>query len=211
MKEFKGRGKQRGFFAIAAMVITGVSAYQGYQAQQEAASAQEQQAVAQQQQVAAQREATAVQQRSANVQSQKERVRQLREARVARARVLSSSINMGVGIASTGVSGAISSISSKYGENIGNINVAETFAEKTALAQQRAADFGTQASTFGARAQTKMAEAAQWQQLSQLGFQAAGGTGGFDKIFSPSIQPAAAQRTVGTTEFLSEPSIFRMG
>lgn len=208
MKEFRGRSKQRGFFGIGALVsglsffegaslaIGAVSLVQGYGAQQEAASAQQQQA-------SAQREATAVQQRSANVQSQKERVRQLREARVARARVLSSAVNMGVGTASTGVSGAVSSISSQYGENVGAVNVAQTFAEKTSQAQQRAADFGV-------AAQGKMMEAAQWQQLSGLGFQAFGAVGGFDKIFVPSIKPAAAQRTVSPTEFTSEPSIFRM-
>jgi len=209
MKEFKGRSKQRGFFGIGALVsglsffegaslaVGAVGLAQGYSAQQGAADAQQQQA-------AATREAAATQQRSANVQAQQERVKQLREARIARARVLSSSVSMGVGTASTGVSGAVSSISSQYGENVGRINVAQTFAEKTSQAQQQAADFGV-------RAQGKMAEAAQWQQLSQLGFQAAEATGGFDKIFSPSIKPAQAQRTVGTTEFMSEPSIFKMG
>lgn len=197
MREFKGRSKQRGFWGIASLVLGAFGAYQSYSAQQDAAAAQQQQA-------AAQREATAVQQRSANVQSQKERVKQLREARVARARILSSAVNMGVGTASTGVSGAVSSVSSQYGENVGAINVAQTFAEKTSQAQQLAADFGVQA-------QGKMAEAAQWQSLSQLGFQAAGKLGAWEKLITPAIAPAVAQRTVGTTEFLSEPSIFRMG
>lgn len=200
MKEFRGPSKQKGFFGIASLVVGAIGAYQSYSAQQDAADAAQQQA-------AAQREATAVQQRSANVQAQKDRIRQLREARVARARVLSSAVNMGIGTASTGVSGAVSSISSQYGENVGSINVAQTFAEKTSQAQQKAADFGV-------AAQGKMAEAAQWQTLSQIGFNAADKLGAWDKIFGPAVQPAQAQtpsRTVPTTEFTVEPSIFKMG
>lgn len=199
MKEFKGPGKQKGFWGVA-LLVGAVGTYQAYTAQQDAAAAAEQSA-------AAQREANAIQQRSANVQAQRERIKQLREARVARARVLSSAVNMGIGTASTGVSGAMSSISSQYGENVGNINVAQTFAEKTAQAQQRAADFGVQA-------QSKMAEAAQWQQLAQTGFQTAGSLGAWDKIFGPAVQPAQAQtpsRSVGSTEFVTGPSIFKMG
>lgn len=211
MKEFRGPKKQKGFFGIAALVVGAVGIYQSYQAQQAAEEATQQQAIAQQQQASAQREAATTQQRAANVQTQQEKVRQLREARIARARVLSSAVSMGIGTASTGVSGAVSSISSQYGENIGRINVAQTFAEKTAEAQQRAADFSSQAATFGASAQGHMAEAAQWQQLSQIGFQAAGATGGWGNIFGPPVKPAQAQRSVGATEFLSEPSIFKMG
>lgn len=211
MKAFKGPNKQRGFFGIGALVLGGIGMYQSYSAQQSAKEATQQQTAALQQQTAAQKEAAGIQQRAANVQSQQERIKQLREARVARARVLSSALNMGVGVASTGVSGATSSISSQYGANVGSINVAQTFAEGTAAAQQRAADFGSQAATYGARASAKMAEASQWQQLSQMGFQAAGQMGAWDKLFGPAVQPAQAARTVSSSEFMSEPSIFKMG
>ncbi len=223
MKEFKGRSKQRGFFAIAALglssfetIALGVgvaSAAMSYSSGQSAASAAEQQAAAQQQQATSVKEANAAQQRSANVQTQQERLRQVREARIARARVLSSGINAGMGVASTGISGGVSSITSQMGANIGTINQTQTFASQTAAAQQQAADFGSQAAMFGAKAQANQAEAAQWQQLSGLGFSAADKLGAWDKIMGPAVQPAVAStaRTVGTTEFMSSPSIFKMG
>lgn len=192
--------RQKGFFGIASLVIGGIGIYQGYQAQQSAAEAASQQAAAQQ-------EANAMQQKSANVQAQRSRVQQLREARIARARVLSSAANMGIGAASTGVSGAVSSIESQMGANVGAINVTQTFAEAASSASQRAA-------SWGSVAQEKTAVAAQWQGLAQLGFQAGGQLGAWEKLIGPSIAPAAPStpsRTATSSEFMAGPQQIRFG
>lgn len=206
--------KQRGFFGIAALVLGGIGLYQGYQAQQSAKEAASQQAAAQQEQAAAQRESIRIQQKSADVQTQQARIRQLREARIARARVLSSAANMGIGTASTGVSGAISSISSQAGANIGAINVQQSFSEAASVQNERASTAASTAAVWGAKSQGYMATAAQWQGLAQLGFQAGGQLGAWESLLSPNITQAAAStpaRTATTSEFLSGPQQIRLG
>ena len=176
MREFKGRKNQRGFFGIAALVLGGIGVYQQYEAGQSAKEAASQSA-------AAQAESAAAQKRSANVQAQRDRLKQIREARIARARIVSSATQAGIGLASTGITGATGAVTSEMGSNIGAINVAQTFAEASADANQRAA-------TWGAEADKEMALAAQWQTISGLGFQAAGKLGAWDKVFGPAVKPA---------------------
>jgi hypothetical protein len=176
MKNFKGRSKQRGFLGIAALVIGAVGTVASYSAQSKAADAQQQQA-------AAQREANVANDRAAKVQQQRDRLRQVREARIARARVISQASQSGVGEGTSGLVGGLGSISSQFGANIGAINVAQTFADEASAANQKAADFGAQANQFSA-------EAGGWQALSGLAFGASNQFGGWQKILGTEVKQA---------------------
>jgi len=176
MKQFKGRSKQRGFLGIASLVIGAFSAVSSYSAQSKAADAQQQQAQAQQ-------EANAAQERSAKVQQQRDRLRQVREARIARARVISQASQSGLGAGTSGLVGGTGSISSQLGSNIGAINVAQTFADEASAANQKAANFGSQANRLSA-------EAGGWQALSGLAFGASNQFGGWQKLLGTPVQPA---------------------
>jgi len=102
------------------------------------------------------------QQRAANVKAQQERIKQTREARIARAQVISGATTSGIGAGSSGISGATSSISSQLGANIGSINVAQTFAEQASTANQQAANAASAGAIAGIQAQ-------QWQTISGVG------------------------------------------
>jgi hypothetical protein len=89
---------------------------------------------------------------------------------------------MGMGQASSGIAGSLSSIGSQAGSNIANINVQEGFAGMASAANQRAANAA--------------AKGAQWQAIGQIGSMAmswgakgAGGTGSLwgaeNKILPP--------------------------
>lgn len=112
------------------------------------------QAKATKQAAAAQREATAAQGRSASVEAQKARIQQVREARIRRAQVLSAGTSAGLGTGTSGIGGAVGSISTQMAENIGTINQQQTFAQETSAALQVAAD--------------KQVTAQKWQMIGQF-------------------------------------------
>lgn len=120
-------------FSTIAAVAVGVSAaatvYSG-----------QQQAKATKKAAAAQREATAAQGRASSVEAQRARIQQVREARIRRAQVLSAGTNAGLGTGTSGIGGAVGSISTQMAENIGTIGQQENFAQETSAALQVAAD-----------------------------------------------------------------------
>ena len=120
-------------------------------------------------QAAAQREATASQQRAADVQSQKERIKQIREARIRRSQIMASGINMGAGVGTSGIGGAVGSVASQMSENIGTINQMQDFAQDTSRALQKATDAGV--------------EAAGWQMIGNFSKSIFDQSGGFTTIF----------------------------
>lgn len=134
--------------AVAAAVVGAAATV--YSANKTAAAAK--------QSAAAQREATAAQSRSASVEAQKARISQIREARIRRAQVLSS-----------GIGGAVGSISTQMAENIGTIGQQQTFAQQTTNALQLATDKGL--------------EAQKWQMIGQASKTIFDNAGGFTTIF----------------------------
>lgn len=102
------------------------------------------------QQSAAQKKSIEAQQKIADAQAARERIQAAREARIRRAQILASTGNQGIGAASSGPAGAVSSIGSQLGANIANINTIQNFAQQASKANQQAAD----ASAMGAAFQT---------------------------------------------------------
>lgn len=101
---------------------------------------------------AAQEKAQEAQSRATQVSAQRERLQALREARIKRAQIQSLAGVQGVG--GSGVQGAVSSIGSQLGANIGYMNVQEGFAQ--------------QASQANIQASQAMAEGATWQAIGGL-------------------------------------------
>jgi hypothetical protein len=91
-------------------------------------------------QAQAERRAQEIEQRRANALAQKEKYQQMREARIARGRVIAGAQNAGAGAISTsGLSGATGAIQSQLGENIGTINQMQGFSNAVSLQNQIAA------------------------------------------------------------------------
>lgn len=148
-------------------------------------------------QAAANQEAIAAQERAANVQAQRERIRQQREARIARARVIASATSSGIGVGTSGVAGVTGSITSQETSNIGAINVAQSFSQTASEANKRAAS--ASADIAGAQA-----IAAQWQALSNIGGSIFQSQGGWQNIFGgASVKPAQAQGSISPDEFMN--------
>lgn len=153
----------------AAMAVMAVATVVSSQQSQQAAKAQKQA-------TAAQMEAQAAQQRGASVAAQRERIKTVREARIARANVLAGGMGMGFGSDTSGIVGATSSIQSQMGSNIGYINQQETFAAQASEANRQAAGFTSQAIGHQAKAQ-------QWQAIGSLASSAFGAQGGWARVF----------------------------
>lgn len=168
-----------GAAAWIAIVGLGVSYEQGQVAASQAES-----------QAEAQRRGIQAQERAANVKAQQERIKVAREARIARAQLLSGATTAGLTPSTSGVAGGMSSITSQQGTNIGAINVAQSFAEQASLANQQAATLS------GDIAKTQ-ATAAQWQAIGNT----------VNTIFKTTsgtpIEKAKTSRTMGTNEFMT--------
>ena len=120
---------------IATAVIGAAATVYSSQQQSKAAKAQ----------AAAQRDATAAQGRMSSADAARERIKQAREARVRRAQIVSAGSNAGLGTGggTSGISGAVGSVSSQMASNIGTINQTEGFAAEISAANQRGADAQT--------------------------------------------------------------------
>lgn len=149
-------------FSTIAAVAVGVSAAATVYSSNKQAKATKQAA-------AAQREATAAQGRASSVEAQRARIQQVREARIRRAQVLSSGTNAGLGTGTSGIGGAVGSIASQMGENIGTINQQQTFAQETSAALQQSADY--------------QVKAQKWQMIGNFSKSIFNQAGGFTTIF----------------------------
>lgn len=150
---------------FTALAITTVAAVGSYQQQKKAAKSQ--------------RAAQEAQQRGANVEAGRARISQVREARIRAAQIRAQAGAAGTGQASSGVAGAISSIGSQAGANIGAINVQQGFAEEASAQLQQAAN-----------AQLK---AAGWQALGSIAQTAFTAKGGWTKVFGGNTPTGAGQ------------------
>lgn len=140
----------------------------------------QQQAKATKKAAAVAREATAAQGRASSVEAQRARIQQVREARIRRAQVLSSGTNAGLGTGTSGIGGAVGSIASQMGENIGSINQQQTFADQTSAALQQAADY--------------QVKAQKWQQIGNFSQSIFTQAGGFTTIFGGNTSTPAGKK-----------------
>jgi len=131
-----------GIIAVTA-ISAGAAVYSG-----------QQQAKATKKAAQAQQEASAAQSRSAAVESQRARIQQVREARIRRGQVISAGTAAGLGMGTSGLGGAIGSISTQMAENIGTIGQQQTFAQETGTALQESAN--------------QQVKAQRWQQIGQF-------------------------------------------
>lgn len=89
-------------------------------------------------QVAAQREAARIQQVKSDVEARRERKKQLRETRIRKAQILSTAVLSGAGGSST-TAGAVGSIGTQFGANVGRINEAQGFGGAISTQNEEAA------------------------------------------------------------------------
>ncbi len=141
-------------------------------------------AISAQKQASAQKDAIKAQQRSASVQAAAERVKAIREARIARAAMISESGKSGVGFESSGVIGAESSIGSQLGANIGMQNVQLGFADMASKANQRAASAASQG--------------AMWQAVGSISGSIFQAKGGWTSIFGGNTIPQVGTGSFGS-------------
>lgn len=103
----------------------------------------------------AQAEQNRLEKARANVMAQRERVQQVREARIRRAGVIASAGNAGVGVTggTSSMTGAVSSIQSQFGNNLGTLGQMQSFGQQLSMANQREADAQSDYITAGAKGQ----------------------------------------------------------
>ncbi len=163
------------YIGAAAAVIGTYSTIKQRQAQGQAVEAQnkayEDQAASEGQRADAMRKGEEIKSVAASRAAQKERVQTVRAGIIERQRIAAAANNMGVG-ESSGASGSQTSVISQVGANIGNINVAESFAKAAGDANQAAADAASRGFQAGVRGQvqanTFTNEANQWGALKGL-------------------------------------------
>ena len=125
----------------------------------------------------AQKSAQQAQQRASEFQAQRERIKAVREARIQRASMEAGAVASGVGMGSSGVVGAASSMASQLGANIGAQNVQMGFAQMASQANQAAANAA--------------ARGTQWQAFGGLSNQVLTSQGGWATIFDGNTIPKA--------------------
>lgn len=113
-------------------------------------------------QVEIQEKAEKQKQRYNQLQAQRERIQQRRAARMKQGEILAQAGSGGLGMGgSSSVTGGLGSVSTQMGSNIGDINVAEGFA-------QQQGDFNVAAAQAGNKMQQAQTAAAGWQQMGSL-------------------------------------------
>ena len=129
-------------------------------------------------QAAAQRKAQEAQGRAAEVTAHRERIAAVREARIRAGELMSGAGNAGVGFESSGVTGALGSIGSQLGSNIGYQNTMTGFAQAAGQANIQAANAASSAAT--------------WQAIGGLSNKILDAKGGWASVFGGNTIPQAA-------------------
>lgn len=167
-----------GFAAVVGAVIGVASLAQQRKAQKAAEKAAKQKAANQQGVVE-------VKKQQNDVSARQDRIKQAREARIRRARIIAATGNEGLGFNGTsGSVGGTSSVSSQAANNIGNINQDVGFANRISVFNQGAAD--AQGSYNSAQASN-----AQWQSIGNVGSSIFEAGGGWQTIFGGNTHKAA--------------------
>lgn len=128
-------------------------------------------------QARASRQAQDAAQRKSEFEAQRERIRAVREARIQKATMETGAGAAGVGMGSSGVVGAASSMASQLGANIGAQNVQMGFAQMASQANQAAANAA--------------AKGAQWQAIGGVTENIFKAKGGWTTIFGGNTIPKA--------------------
>lgn len=132
--------------------------------------------------------------RYSQVQAQRERVAQQRQARIQQGRILGQMGTSGLGMTgSAPFTGAMGSVSSQLGANIGQINQGAGFAQEQSGYNIAAAQQGTQAGQA-------MASAGGWQQMATLAGNMSSGS--FGNIFD--IQPTTTSKSTTPSLLISK-------
>lgn len=152
------------FISAASAVMQGVSFFQQRKATTQAAAATQRQAD--------------LQNRLNEVNAQRARVNAIREARIKRAQILTSTTGAGVGISGTSSSvGGIGAVTSQEAQNVQTINQREGFGQAIGAAQT---DF------FSATGEAKG-----WQDIGNVSGNIFSASGGFGSLFKPFSTPTS--------------------
>lgn len=116
-------------------------------------SSQRKQAKAQKRAAAEQRKSIRAQQASQNYQAARQRRQQAAQARMLRAQQVAGGFSSGIGTGSSAVQGAVGSIGSTFGGNIGASNIAQGLANQASIFNQNAAGFTSQANQYAMNSQ----------------------------------------------------------
>jgi len=140
---------------IASAVFQGYSAIQERkQGKRAASAAREQTMIA--------KGAEESKRRYSMAQAQRARIAEQRQARIRTGQITTATAGSGLGMGGTsGFQGAVGSMTSQYGANVGNINVAQGFADEQSAFNQAGMD-------AAGRVSTAQAKGAQWNQLGTL-------------------------------------------
>lgn len=149
------------------------------------------------QQAEQQRLSSEAQGRQASVEAQRERIKQAREARIARGRVIASTEGTGIDSSSSGAAGAVGSVFSQAGYNVGNINQAQTFAQEASAANQAFADIGANTAATVAKYQSNAATGQAVGSIASSIFSTQGGFGSIFKGAGGGNLPGGANTPIG--------------
>ena len=150
-----GLDKINPYFAVASAIFQGYSAMQERKQGKKAASAAREQTMIT-------KGAEESKRRYSMAQAQRQRIAEQRQARIRTGQVVASTGGSGLGMGGTsGFQGAVGSITSQYGANVGDINVAQGFADEQSAFNQAGMD-------AAGRVSTAQAKGAQWNQLGTL-------------------------------------------
>lgn len=106
-----------------------------------------------QQQASAQKKQIEAQRRMADIENARQRREAIRQARIARASVISQGEAQGVS-GSTGIAGSVAGIQQQMGYNLSFLDQMQAANTQAAVFGQKAADYGAQANMFGQIAST---------------------------------------------------------
>lgn len=161
---------------VAAVITAAATVYSSQQSAKAGKAARE----GAKQQAEQQRLASEAQGRQAAVEAQRERIRQAREARITRGRIIAATEGTGIDSSSSGAAGAVGSTLAQAGYNIGNINQAQTFAQEASAANQRFAEIGADTAATVSRYQ---AQAGYGQAVGSIASSIFSAGGGYSSIF----------------------------
>jgi len=104
-----------------------------------------------------------INQRKADLEASKERIKIMREARIARASLTNAAATSGLGQSSSGISGGQASITSQSRGGVRDVNIAQDFSSMATNENINAARAAGKANEWQATAQ-------QWQSIANIGF-----------------------------------------
>lgn len=172
--------------ALASLAVTGVTTGLQIAEQAKQKKLQKRQARAAQAQAEAERERQRIEQVRADVAAKKERRQQLRELRLRRAQVLASAALSG-GLGSSTTEGALGSLGSQFGSNIGAIGEAQGFGQAISTQNQAAADQATEINRLQGKVIASQGRQGMFQSIGNLASSTFDRAGGFTTLSGGNI------------------------